>query len=224
MAKKSLLQSSIGRKYAMALSALFLLIFLTQHLFINLTSIFPDGGKTFNALSHFMGTNILVQALLQPVLIIGVIFHFVMGFYLEIKDNNARSQKYKMYKGSASSSWVSRNMIWSGLVILAFLVLHFIDFWFPELNYKYVEMNAPDANRYYEELVHKFESPIRVAAYVISFVFLGMHLMHGFQSAFQSIGANHERWTPIIKGFGKAFAILVPAGFIVIALVHHFSH
>lgn len=224
MAKKSLLSSTIGRKYAMALSALFLLIFLTQHLFINITSILPDEGKTFNALSHFMGTNILVQAVLQPILLIGVIFHFAMGFYLEWKDNNARSHKYKMYKGSESSSWFSRNMIWSGLVILAFLVLHFIDFWIPELNYKYVEMNAPDSTRYYEELVHKFENPLRVGAYVISFIFLAMHLMHGFQSSFQSIGANHDRWTPVIKGVGKAFAILVPLGFVAIALVHYFSH
>lgn len=224
MAKQSLISSSVGRKYAMALSALFLLIFLTQHLFINMTSLLPDGGKTFNALSHFMGTNIVVQALLQPVLAFAVIFHFVMGFYLEFKENNARSYKYKMYKGSKNSTWVSRNMIWSGLVILAFLILHFIDFWIPELNYKYIEMNAPDSTRYYEELTHKFQNPLRVGAYVISFVLLGMHLMHGFQSSFQSIGANHERWTPVIKGIGKAFAIIVPLGFVVIALVHHFSH
>lgn len=222
MAKQSLLSSSIGRKYAMALSALFLLIFLLQHFTINFTSVFSE--KTFNSVSHFMGTNILVQFFLQPVLIIGVIFHFAMGFYLEWKDNRARSQKYKMYKGNESSTWVSRNMIWTGLVILAFIVLHFIDFWIPEMNYKYIEMNTPDATRYYEELVHKFEHPLRVGAYVLSFFFLAMHLWHGFQSSFQSIGANHDRWTPIVKGLGKAYAVLIPAGFIFIALFHYFAH
>lgn len=222
MAKKSLLKSSIGRKYAMALSALFLLIFLLQHFFINFLSVVSE--HTFNAASHFMGTNVLVQFLLQPVLIFGVLFHFIMGFYLEWKDNNARSTKYKVYHGSASSSWMSRNMIWSGLAILAFLVLHFIDFWIPEMDYKYISQNVVDANRYYEELVHKFQNPIRVGAYVVAFIFLMLHLLHGFQSAFQSVGANHDRWTPVIKGLGKAYAIFIPIGFIFIALFHFFAH
>ena len=80
-----LLKSSIGRKFAMALSALFLMFFLLQHFAINITSIFPDNGATFNKLSHFMGTNGLVQYVMQPILIFGVVFHFVMGFHFRIK-------------------------------------------------------------------------------------------------------------------------------------------
>lgn len=219
MAKKSLLNSSIGKKYAMAFSALFLLVFLLQHFLINLTSTFSP--KLFNMLSHFMGTNVLVQTFLQPVLIFGVVFHFVMGFILEIKNNKARSSKYAMYKGSANSSWMSRNMIWSGAVILAFILLHFVDFWIPEMVHKYVEFAPEDPNRYYGELRHKFVPMWRVAAYAISFVLLAMHLLHGFQSAFQSVGANHKRWTPIIKAVGKIYAIAIPVGFILIALYHH---
>ncbi|MGB0880673.1 MAG: succinate dehydrogenase, partial [Polaribacter sp.] len=131
--------SSIGRKYAMALSAFFLMFFLLQHFAINITSIFPDDGKTFNSLSHFMGTNSLVQFVLQPVLIFGVVFHFVMGFILEFKNWNARKVSYAKNNGSANSTWMSRNMIWSGLAILAFMVLHFIDFWFPEINTKFIQ-------------------------------------------------------------------------------------
>ena len=213
-----LIQSSIARKVAMALSALFLLIFLLQHFIINFTSVF--GETTFNEISHFMGTNPLIQFVMQPVLIFGVIFHFVMGFILEIKNKKARPVNYVNYSGRANASWVSRNMIWSGLVILAFMALHFIDFWFPEMNYKYIQFNPEDPNRYYHELVEKFHSHIRVIAYVISFVFLAMHLLHGFQSAFQSAGFNNK-YSPSIKKLGKLYAILIPAGFIFIAIFHH---
>lgn len=217
-----IIRSSIARKVSMALSAFFLLIFLLQHFIINVTSVFS--ADTFNELSHFMGTNPLVQFILQPVLIFGVVFHFVMGFILELKNRNARPMKYINYKGSTNASWISRNMIWSGLVILAFIVLHFIDFWFPEINYKYVEFNPEDPNRYYEELVEKFHSPVRVTAYVVSFGFLAMHLLHGFSSAFQSVGFNNK-YSPMVKKLGKWYAVLIPAGFIFIAIFHHiYSH
>jgi len=130
------LKSSIGRKVAMALSAFLLMSFLIIHFSINLLSVFSEA--TFNAASHFMGTNWLIQFLMQPVLIFGVVFHFVMGFVLEIKNKKARHISYVKNAGSANSTWMSRNMIWSGVVILAFIVLHFIDFWFPEINYKYI--------------------------------------------------------------------------------------
>ena len=128
--------SSIARKVAMALSGLFLVFFLAQHFTINLTSVFSE--EMFNSISHFMGTNPLVQFILQPVLIFGVVFHFVMGFILEIKNNKARTNNYEFYKGSENANWMSRNMIFSGLAILSFLVLHFYDFWVPEMNYKYI--------------------------------------------------------------------------------------
>ena len=123
---------SSGRKVSMALSAIFLMVFLLQHFAINFTSVFsPD---TFNEISHFMGTNPLVQFVLQPVLIFGVIFHFVMGFILEFINYRSSKVKYVKNNGAANSSWMSRNMIWSGITILAFILLHFIDFWFPEIN------------------------------------------------------------------------------------------
>ena len=224
-----LFSSSIARKVAMALSGLFLVFFLAQHFTINFTSVIAPG--TFNNWSHFMGTNGLVQGVLQPILIIGVIFHFVMGFILEIKNRNARAVKYANYKGSANASWASRNMIISGLVILAFLGLHFYDFWVHEMTVKYIEgdmsglisPNDPNSGfRYYEETVHKFESPIRVTIYVISFVLLAFHLWHGFASAFQSVGFNNK-YSKALKGFTKAFAILIPLGFIFIAVYHHLN-
>ena len=186
-----ILNSSIGRKVAMALSAFFLMIFLLQHFIINsLSVISPDN---FNEVSHFMGTNWLIQYVMQPILIFGVIFHFVMGFVLEIKNKSARKTSYAKNNGAANSSWMSRNMIYSGLFILIFLIIHFIDFWIPEINTKYIQGDMSglladgEGYRYYEELVHKFEPMWRVALYCLGFVFLALHLLHGFMSAFQSV-------------------------------------
>lgn len=219
-----ILNSSIGRKFAMALSAFFLMIFLLQHFVINITSVFS--ADVFNEFSHFMGTNPLVQFVLQPVLIFGVVFHFVMGFVLEIQNNKARQISYAKNNGAANAPWVSRNMIWSGLAILAFIVLHFIDFWIPELNVKYIQGDMSGMlngeYRYYHELVEKFHSPIRVAAYSVAFVFLALHLLHGFNSAFQSVGANNK-YIKSLKGFSKVYAIGIPLGFIFIALFHHLT-
>ena len=210
--------SSIGRKYAMALSAMFLLIFLVMHLSVNLLSIF--GETAYNNASQFMGYNPLIQFLMQPVLMVAVIFHFVMGFILEIRNNRARPIKYAMNKGEANSTWMSRNMIITGAVILAFLALHMYDFWYHEMNYKYIEGLPVEEKRFWADLHGKFSSIWRVVIYVISFVLLGLNLAHGFQSSFQSIGARHPKYTPFIKAFGNWYSVLIPLGFIIIAVYH----
>ncbi|MCF6131315.1 succinate dehydrogenase cytochrome b subunit [Flavobacterium wongokense] len=220
MAKSSILSSSIAKKVAMALSGLFLVSFLLLHVSINLTSIFS--ADVFNECSHFMGYNPLVQYVLQPILAIGVVFHFVMGFVLELQNRAARPIAYAKNNGSANSSWASRNMIISGLVVLAFLGLHFYDFWFPEINYKFIQGMPIDETRYFPELVHKFHSPVRTGLYCLSFVLLALHLWHGFNSSMQSVGFNNKFSRGLHK-LGYAFAIVVPFGFIVIALFHHFN-
>jgi len=214
-------KSSIGRKVAMALSAFFLMFFLIMHLSVNLVSLFSEDA--FNTASHFMGTNPVIQFAMQPVLIFGVVFHFVMGFILEIRNRKAVGISYTKNNGAANSTWMSRNMIYSGLAILAFIVLHFIDFWLPEINHKYIEVLPEDPTRYFGELQHKFVPIWRVAAYVVAFVLLGLHLAHGFTSAFQSMGATAGR-KKLLQNMGKAYAIIIPLGFIIIALYHHLNH
>jgi len=215
-----LIKSSIARKVIMALSGLFLVFFLGQHFVINVTSVIaPD---TFNSWSHFMGYNGLVQYILQPILIAGVIVHFVMGIVLELQNRKARPVKYAKYSGGANASWVSRNMIITGLVVLAFLGLHMYDFWIHEMAYKYVEGNPEDPTRYYAETVEKFEPIARTLIYVVSFVLLSLHLLHGFASSFQSIGLNNK-YSGAIQTFTKIYAIGIPLGFIFIALYHHFN-
>ncbi len=216
----AILSTSIARKFAMALSGLFLVFFLGQHLTVNFSSVIdPD---TFNSWSQFMGTNIVVQWILQPILIFGVVFHFVMGFVLEIRNRNARKINYKSFKGNRNSTWVSRNMLLSGLVILAFLGLHFYDFWFPEINLKYIQGGPLDDTRYYTELVHKFNDPVRTVLYCISFVLLSLHLWHGFSSSFQSVGWNNK-YSKGLRWFTRAYAVVVPLGFIFIALYLHLN-
>jgi succinate dehydrogenase / fumarate reductase cytochrome b subunit len=221
MAKSALLKSSIAKKVAMALSGLFLMLFLAQHFFINMTSVFS--ADTFNSISHFMGNNPLVQFIIQPILIVGVVFHFIMGFVLDFKNRSARPINYVKNNGAANSSWASRNMIISGSVVLAFLALHFYDFWFPEMVYKYVDASPLNETRYFHELAEKFESPVRTALYSISFLLLSLHLWHGFNSSFQSVGFNNK-YSRSLHKLGYAFAIVVPFGFIFIALFHHFNH
>ena len=175
-----------------------------------------------------MGTNPLVQFVLQPVLIFGVVFHFLMGFVLEYKNRASRTVSYAMNKGNANSTWMSRNMIYSGGFILAFLIIHFIDFWIPEINTKYIVgdtsglLSDGSDFRYFEELQHKFIPLWRVVLYCVGFVFLSLHLLHGFNSAFQSVGANNK-YTKGLKSFGKIYALSIPFGFIFIALFHFFN-
>ena len=113
-------------------------------------------------------------------------------------------------------------MIISGLVILAFLGLHFYDFWIHELNYKYVEVSVENPTRYYAETVEKFAPFWRTALYVVSFLLLSLHLWHGFASSFQSMGVNNK-YSSILKMFTKTYAIVIPLGFAFIAIYHYLN-
>lgn len=211
----------------MALSGLFLLVFLLQHMSINMMSVIS--ADLFNEVSHFMGTNPLVQGLLQPILMFGVIFHLGMGIKLELENRAARPVKYAMNNGGANSTWMSRNMIITGITVMLFLGLHLYDFWVHEMQVKYANGDmsglidpavADSGYRYWIELHEKFHDPVRVGIYVLSFVFLALHLFHGFQSSFQSVGFNHKKYTPIIKKLSNVYAVVVPLGFVVVAVYH----
>jgi succinate dehydrogenase / fumarate reductase cytochrome b subunit len=144
-----------------------------------------------------------------------------MGIYLEIQNQRSRQISYVKYSGNSGSRWASRNMIISGLVVLAFLIMHFYDFWFPEMVYKYIEFKPLDEERYFYELQHKFQGElIRVILYCSSFILLGLHLAHGFASSLQSMGITKGP----IKIVTSVFSLIVPAGFVFIALFHYIFH
>ena len=213
--------TSITKKVLMALSGIFLMIFLLQHLAINLTSLIPDNGSTFNKISHFMGYNPIVQFILQPILMFGVCFHFTMGVFLEYQNRKARQSKYVYHK--TRSSWVSKNMIITGLVVLAFLLLHFYDFWLPEMDYKYISQTLPSEERYFHELQEKFHDAFRTIMYCISFVLLGLHLNHGLASSFHSVGVSSAREKKL-KLAANIYSLFISVGFTTIAIFHYFSH
>tara|TARA_B100000963_G_scaffold203480_1_gene177226 strand:+ start:23969 stop:24664 length:696 start_codon:yes stop_codon:yes gene_type:complete len=211
--------SSIFKKVLMALSGVFLMVFLLQHLTINLFSVVSS--ELFNKVSHFMGTNFLVQFILQPILIFGVFFHLIMGMYLEYQNRKSRPVRYAYSNASENSTWMSRNMIITGVTIMLFLGLHFYDFWVPEMKYKYIDFKPEIPERYYEELKHKFHDLWRVIIYCVSFIFLSLHLLHGFQSSFQSVGFKNNKHADKIKKASNLYAVLVPAGYVFIALYHY---
>lgn len=217
-------KTSIFRKVLMALSGVFLLIFLLQHFVINLLSVIsPD---SFNNVSHFMGTNPFIQFLMQPILMFGVVLHLIMGMIIEQKNRNARPIKYAFSNASANSSWMSRNMIITGIMVMLFLGLHFYDFWVPEIKTKFIDgdmtgkLAGEDSFRYFTELQHKFVNPVRIGIYCLAFIFLALHLLHGFQSSFQSVGFKNRKYAPTIQLLGNIYAVIIPAGFIFIALFH----
>lgn len=214
MSKSSWLTSSIGRKFIMALTGLFLITFLCLHLLINAFSMFSK--ELFNEASHFMATNPLIQVM-QYVLAAGFILHIGMAIALSRRNKAARPQNYVFNKPGESAPLSSRSMVYTGLLVLIFLVLHIKDF-FVEL--KFGDMTGRTD---YDLLTAVFALPYYTLIYVVAFVFLGLHLNHGFQSSFQSLGARHQKYTPIIKKLGTAFSLLVAIGFSAIALWHFFN-
>jgi succinate dehydrogenase / fumarate reductase cytochrome b subunit len=206
--------SSIGRKFLMGITGLFLVTFIAVHLLINSFSLVS--ADLFNAGSHFMGTNPLIQAM-QYVLAAGFLFHIVMGIVLTIRNNAARPVKYAMNKPGENSNFASRSMIYTGLLVMLFLFLHMRDFFVP------IKFQHGSYGTDYDLLVQVFSNPAYVALYVVAFILLGIHLYHGFQSAFQTIGVNHPKYTPAIKFIGVLYCVVVTLGFSAIALFHFFN-
>lgn len=207
-----LTSSSLGRKIVMSLSGLFLITFLLIHLGINLTLF--AGADTFNAASHFMATNPLIQVM-QYVLAAGFIIHIIMGIRLELKNRASRPIKYAKNNAAANSGWASRNMIYTGVLILLFLVLHLKDF--------FVKIKFGEVQDDYQLVTELFKNPIYVLLYVVAFILLGIHLSHGFQSAFTSIGARAPKYLKCVKNLGMAFSYIIALGFSVIAIFFYFA-
>ena len=272
MAKSALLKSSLAKKYWMALTGLFLCLFLAGHLAGNLQLIFSD-ALHFNQYALFMTSNPAVK-LLSYLTYISIIFHAIDGIMLAIQNKKARPIAYAMNNPQSNSSMASRNMAVLGTVILVFIATHMMNFWakmhfdekmplqkttievqpgmkqdfylttdggyVPVADQTYVIKNRTeiyDANanvkvkEAYKDL-HKitfdfFRDPQYGLAftifYVLAMIVLAFHLMHGFQSAFQSLGANNPKYTPSIKFFGLGFAIIVPTLFAIIPLFIHFT-
>lgn len=210
MSKKTgFLSSSIGKKVIMGLTGLFLISFLVVHCFLNSFIFFNDGGLMFNTGAHFMATNWLIRAM-EIVLFVGLILHAVQALRLTIDNNKARPVSYAKHNGAANSTWYSRSMGLLGTLLLIFLIIHLAHFW---VKSRFTGLPGEDANGHenlYAVMQVTFEQLWVVIVYCLAMVSLAYHLLHGFQSAFQTLGLNHKKYTPLIKTTGAVFSIIVP--------------
>lgn len=208
---KDTLTSSIGRKLIMAITGLGLIGFLLVHLSGNMMLLVDDGGKSFNEYAHGMKGNPLI--LLGEIVIFGgFLFHIVDGIILYNKNKNARPVAYAG-GSNAKTSTGSKYMGPLGMAILVFFILHLADFFYKAKIANSLGTSAEGIPDLYAQVVLTFSNPIYVIAYVLGMVALGIHLNHGFQSAFQTLGLNHVKYSPIIKTLGTIYAVVVPAAF-----------
>lgn len=207
--------SSIGKKLLMSLAGLFLCTFLLVHLGINLLLFRSDGGEAFKAAVEFMGSPII--KVMEVILMAGFAIHMVWGAILQIQNWLARPGRYAVTNNS-QTSFFSKYMIHTGAIIFAFLMLHFINFYFVKLGIVSIPEGAEGKEDFYFMIIKLFKQPVYSVIYIGFMIFLSFHLMHAFQSAFQTLGLNHSKYTPAIKFIGTAYAILVPLGFAIIPI------
>jgi succinate dehydrogenase / fumarate reductase, cytochrome b subunit len=219
------LSSTLGKKLIMALTGLFLILFLIGHVSGNTLLFKNDGGEAFNIYAKFMTTNPAVK-LLSYITYISVLAHVVYSIILTKSNKSARPIGYAISKSETNSAWSSRNMGVLGTIILIFIVIHLQGFWYKMHwgNLPMVEYNGEQYKDLFAIVQFAFQQEWLVALYVLSMVFLGFHLSHGFSSAFQTLGLNHVKYSPAIKKIGLAFSIIVPALFASMPLYIYFMY
>lgn len=210
-----LFYSTIGRKVIMALTGLFLCAFLLEHLYGNLLLYKMDGGKAFNEYTETLTGNIIIRTI-EYALFAGFIIHALDGLILTLANRKARPVGYTVNRQSQTSSWFSRNMGLTGSIILVFLVIHLKEFFFPHRFGGATELMS-------ESVAHAFSVSWYAALYIISMVFLGVHLNHGFQSAFQTLGWNNHKYHATLKYTGAAFAMIMMVGFATFPIIFYFD-
>jgi succinate dehydrogenase / fumarate reductase cytochrome b subunit len=202
----------------MALTGLFLILFLVIHLIGNLQLLKEDEGEAFNIYARFMTSNPII-VVISYVNYACILIHIIWAVLLTIRNRGARgSEGYAVVKNS--SPWTSRNMGILGTFIFIFLVIHLRGFWYemhwggiPTVNY-----DGEEVKNLYATVDAAYSNLWFVAIYVFSMLMLAFHLWHGFVSAFQTLGVNHSKYNPLIAFVGKAFAIIVPALFALIPI------
>jgi len=222
MSKKGFSLTSLSHKYIMAAAGAFLMLFLVSHLSTNLLLIVGDGGETFDKAVEFLLTNPFIK-IMEYVLFAGFIIHIIIGVILELHNRRARPVGYNVPLKSETSAF-SRFMIHSGIIIFIFLLIHLYNFFFVKLGFVPKYGGAESTVDFYPMVAHTFQNPVYSIIYIVSFVFLGFHLKHAFQSAFQSFGLNHDKYMPAIKIAGTIYAIVIAVGFTIIPLYFMFLY
>jgi succinate dehydrogenase / fumarate reductase, cytochrome b subunit len=214
--------SSVGKKFVMGLTGLFLISFLIVHVGVNACIWANDNGEMFNKAAHFMGSTVVVR-ILEVGLFAGLLIHIIQGLVLEFQNRKKRGISYKINLGNRGSKWYSRSMGLLGTLILLFLIMHLYHFWVPSRfgGMGSIEELQPVTygdgkaiHNLYAEILSVFQDNlIVVIIYVAGCISLAWHLMHGFQSAFRSIGLYNNRYLKIANAIGITFSIIVPLAF-----------
>ena len=215
--------SSIGRKFMMSITGLFLLVFIAVHLTLNLFLIFDDTGALFNQGAHFMATNPAIK-IMEPILALGFIVHILWSIVLTIQNMKARPVSYNKSNLAVSSTWASRNMFVLGGLVLVFLVLHIIHF-FVKIKFTgdplltETMVNGEHMENTYALVANLFKTSLLYCiVYIVGAVLLAIHLSHGFWSSFQTLGLNNRNWMKRLQVVGYVYAIIVGIGFSLIPM------
>lgn len=210
-----LFTSSIGKKWVMALTGIFLILFLIIHVSLNACIWANDGGKMFNAGAHFMGSNV-VPRVLEIGLVIGFLLHIIQGLMLEFQNRSKRKKGYAVAMGSKGSKWYSRSMGLLGTLVLFFLVIHVSHFWIPNrTNQGWLLGEEIDL---YEKMSTVFQNIWVVVIYIAGCISLAWHLVHGFESAFRTVGVSNKKYLVLLRTVGIGFSIIVPLAFALMPL------
>ncbi len=222
--------SSVGKKFVMGLTGLFLISFLIIHVSIN-ACIFADlfdpndNGAMFNKAAHFMGSTVLIR-ILEIGLFAGILLHIIQGYMLEAKNRSARSVGYAVNLGNRGSKWYSRSMGLLGTIILLFLIIHISHFWVKARithTLAPVTYNGVEMHDMFSEMKMVFTQPWVIIVYVLGCVSLAYHLAHGFQSAFRTVGVHNKKYNSMLVSLGYGFAIIVSLLFALMPLAMHFG-
>ena len=207
--------TSVGRKLVMALTGLFLFVFLLEHLYGNLLLYKLDVGKAFEEYSAFMAGNLIIRAV-EYGLFGGIIIHILDALFITLSNRKARPIGYAVSHQSKNSTWYSRNMGLTGSIILFFLVIHLRTFFFPH------RFGHPETTMAYD-VANAFQTSWYAALYLVSMVLLGSHLNHGIQSAFHTLGRNDMKYRKTLKSVGTILALIIMIGFASFPIVFYFD-
>lgn len=195
----------------MALTGIFLILFLVVHVGLNATIWADDNGKMFLAGAHFMGNNI-VPRILEVGLILGFLLHIVQGIMLEMQNRSKRKNGYAVAMGNKGSQWYSRSMGLLGTLVLLFLIIHLVHFWIPNRSHQGWVLG--EEINLYEKMKLVFQEEWVVAVYILGCISLAWHLVHGFQSAFRTLGVSNKKYLALLQTTGIAFSVIVMLAFI----------
>ena len=220
-----LFTSSVGKKFVMGLTGIFLILFLVVHVCVNACIWALDDGQMFNMAAHFLGTTVVMRTL-EIGLFAGFILHIVQAYALELQNRKKRNIGYQVPMGNKGSKWYSRYMGWLGTFILLFLVIHIRNFWVPSRFLDMPEVTYPPGVTVHDLfglMKETFDGQLwLVIFYLVGCLALAWHLRHGFQSAFRSLGVYNGRYLSLLNGIGIGFSIIVPLAFAMMPISMYF--